>query len=107
MNFRIATALLLGALALPSLALPSVARAEDGLFSRIGRALDRGVVRGQELVPEGAEGAGRGLQRAGEATGRAAERLGRRLRPDEAPTATTVPAPGLVEPPPSPLPPLR
>ena len=55
---------------------------QSSFFSRIGRALDHGVVRGRELVAEGAEGAGRGLQRAGEATGRAADQLGRRVRPD-------------------------
>ncbi len=103
MSFRIAAALLLGALA----ALPAPARAEDGLFSRIGRALDRGVVRGQELVAEGAEGAGRGLQRAGEATGQAAERLGRRLRNDSpAPVAAPPPA-TMQETLPPPLPPVR
>ncbi len=97
MSFRIATTLLLGALAL----VPAPAQAEDGFFSRIGRALDRGVVRGRELVAEGAEGAGRGLQRAGEATGRAAERVGRSVRPGETPAPTVAPPEA------SPLPPLR
>jgi hypothetical protein len=100
MSFRMATALVLGALAV----WPATARAEDGLFARIGRALDRGVMRGQELVAEGAEGAGRGLQRAGEATGQAAERLGRQLRPDPSPAPAAM-APPVTTPLPAPLPP--
>ena len=106
MNFRMA--LLLATLA-GLAAVTAPARAEDGFFSRVGRALDRGVVRGRELVAEGAEGAGRGLQRAGEATGRAAERVGRSLRPDETPAPTPRPGqpPGVAAPEASPLPPLR
>jgi hypothetical protein len=85
---RISAALLATPLAL----LAPTARAEDGpgFFSRLGAALDRGLVRGRELAAEGAEQAGRGLQEAGDATRSAAERLARQLRersPESPPAA--------------------
>ncbi len=80
----LALSVLLLGLAVPALAQPAAAEERPGLFSRLGAALDRGVVAGRNLVAEGAEAAGRGLQRAGEATNRAAEEAARQLRTPDA-----------------------